>query len=342
MARDDTYPTAEQIKAQERKFHASRMEEEAQLRDVYGTPEDREHERTRVNQEWDKIDRDKAEGVNDDALWRNHLGRITRMATSLRDAKKATRRAKHFELAGLGTAAKIFQRQAEVLAGESKKDIDPQSDLLVDNLTKFNEFASTIEKYDARQTWEVWTQPSGKRVTKLPSGNIVPFEGGVVAQRDQAASGLATRAAPPAAATEPAALAAAKRKEGPLPAGNRFKFRKGANGKLTSGHFNKSEKELAREVRAYLSRQRSQSKYVMVRDMAEAQRKNANFRKYNSGIGQAETYAREYGSRGLGKKDDHGHNSQEKKFWLGMTLVMADTASEFARLRDDSAKKQEK
>jgi hypothetical protein len=339
MAKDDLYPTSEQIKAQERKFQASRMEEESQLRSVFGTPEEREHERMRVNQEWDKIDQDKAQNRNEDELWRNHVDRMTRMATSLRCPKKAARRAKHFEMAGLSTAAKLFNEKAERLAADSKKPLDPEKDLLISNLEKFNEFVADVEKYQPRQVWEVWTQPSGKRVTKIPSGNIVPFEGGVVQDRDRSISGKTPTGA--VTAPEKKKDSPAERRQAPPPSSNKFGFKKGANGKLTSSHFSKSLAQLIKEVRAYLKTQRDKSKYVLVRDMKEEQRKRPDFRKYNSGIGQSETYAREYGEMGLGEKDSPD-NERDRKFLLGMSLVMRDVADEFSRMRDSTNTKQEK
>lgn len=338
MPRDECYPTPDELKAQERKFRAGRMEEEAKLRGVYGSPEEREHERLRVNQEWDKIEQDKSQGSNDDQVWQNHLKRMTRMASSLSCPKKALRRAKHFEMAGLSTASSLFQKRAEMLASEGERPVSPEKDLLIDNLQKFNEFVVDVEKYTKRAIWEVWAQPSGKRVTKIPSGNIVPFEGGVVQQREQALSGRAPTGAAPVPEKK-AGEAPKERRAPPLANGSKLRFKKGKNGKLSSGHFDKSLQQLVREVRGYLSAQKKSSKYVLVRDMTEDQRKMPDFRKYNSGIGQAETYAREYGDRGLGKKEGSPEDKKEKKFLLGMSLVMRDSAAEFVRLRDESTKK---
>ena len=139
---NEGYPTLDQLRDKQRKFHASRLEEEAKLRSVYGTPEDREHERLRVEQEWDKIEHDKAKGLSEDDLWSRHLARMKSMAGSLMNAKKAERRARHFELAGLSTAAAYFQQRADELNQAAKKPIDPQKDLLIDNLNKFNEFTA--------------------------------------------------------------------------------------------------------------------------------------------------------------------------------------------------------
>ena len=112
------------------------------------------------------------------------------------------------------------------------------------------------------------------------------------------------------------------------------------NGKHVSGHFDKSLEALEKAVRAYLAGQEKNSKFIALKDMTDQQRKNATFRKYNSGINQSETYAREYGAKGLGEKGDK--TQEVKKFWLAMTLVMADAADEFARVRDLEGKKNAK
>lgn len=175
---DQGYPTAEQKRDRVRRQTAAELEEEAQLRGVFGTPEEREHERTRVCQEWDKIEHDKAQSMNEDELWKRHLRRMRSMAASLKCPKKAARRAKHFELAGLATAAKYFQQRAEALSHEYRKEIDPQSDLLIDNLNKFNDFVGCyVEKWDSRRPGEIWTRRGGQRVTKRPDGVIVPYFG---------------------------------------------------------------------------------------------------------------------------------------------------------------------
>jgi hypothetical protein len=339
---DNAYPTSDQIKANERRFHAGRMEDEAKIRTTYGTPEDREHERMRVNQEWDKIESDKVQNVGDDKVWRNHLGRMTKMALSLRCRNKCLRRAKHFEMAGLSTAAKIFTKQAERLAAMSKKPMDVQKDILIDNLEKFSEFVNSVEKYHPRNTWEVWTRRGGERVTKIPSGNIVPYEGKVIEDRKKAtgSSDADTKAGPGAAsATDgvktPANGATAKK----LPAESKLNF-KIVNGKHTSGHFDKGLAALEKAVRTYLAGQEKNSKFIAIKDMTETQRKNATYRKYNSGISQSETYAREYGAKGLGEKGELP--ADVRKFWLAMTLVMADVADEFGRVRDIEGKKNER
>ena len=135
MQKADGYPSAEQLQEQERRHQAANMETEAQLREEYGTPEQREKERTRVKQEWDKIEHDKAKGLEDSDIWSRHLDRMKRMAMSMQDPKKCERRAKHFDLAGLSTAASYFRRRAEGLHGKTKEPVDAQKDLLIDNLS---------------------------------------------------------------------------------------------------------------------------------------------------------------------------------------------------------------
>lgn len=351
MQKNDSYPTSDQIREQERKFTAGRMEEEAKLRSVYGSPEDREHERLRVGQEWDKIDRDKAQGLNDDLVWRNHLDRMKRMARSLRDAGKATRRAKHFELAGLSTAAGLFQEMAEYLGRASKKPLDAQKDILISNLDKFNEFvadlakhqaeqsAAEIEKLRPRRVGEIWTRPGGARVTKLPNGNIVPYEGHARKEQEIKRQEKSPEKKGAAVPKKDTALAEDDRFSADLGNGSRVRYRRGPDGSLINPIFLKSEDELERAVREYLAHQQEKTKYVLVRDMTEEQRKDVQFRKYNSGIGQAETYARAYGYHGLKQEARTRASHAERRFWLGMCLVMKETAEEFGRLRDGEGKK---
>ena len=143
MNKNDGYPTENDMKDRERSFWAGRMEEEAQIRAKYGDPSEREHERLRVSQEWDKIEADKKKGLSDYDIWQNHVDRMKRMAESLKNAGKALRRARHFELAGLTTASKFFNARAQQLAGDdSEGQMDAQKDILVSNLTKFSEWAN--------------------------------------------------------------------------------------------------------------------------------------------------------------------------------------------------------
>ena len=352
MQKNDSYPTSDQIREQERKFSAGRMEEEAKLRSVYGSPEEREHERLRVGQEWDKIDRDKAQGMNDDQVWHNHLDRMKRMARSLRESGKATRRAKHFELAGLSTAAGLFQGMADYLGRASKKPLDAQKDILISNLDKFNEFVvdlakhqsaqseAEIEKLRPRRVGEIWTRPGGARVVKLPNGNIVPFEGHARKEEDtkkqEKGPGKKGAAGPK---KDGKTLAEDKRLSADLGNGSRVRYRKAVDGSLINPLFLKSEDELEKAVREYLEHQQGRTKYVLVRDMTEDQRKDVQFRKYNSGIGQAETYARAYGYHGLKQEAKTRSSHAERRFWLGMCLVMKETAEEFVRLREGDKKK---
>lgn len=138
MNKNEGYPSTDELKGRERSFWANRMDEEHSIRSQYGSPEEREHEKTRVAQEWDKMERDKNQGLKDHDIWGNHLGRMTRMAESIRDAGKAERRARHLELAGLATAAKIFYNRAQQLQGGTSGKIDAQKDILIDNLEKFS------------------------------------------------------------------------------------------------------------------------------------------------------------------------------------------------------------
>jgi hypothetical protein len=326
------YPTHEQIRDRDRKQTASRMEEEAALRSVYGTPEEREHERMRVNQEWEKIEHDKAQGMSDSSLWNRHLRRMRRMALSLRDSKKASRRAKHFELAGLSTAAKYFQQRAQMLNRELGKPLDVQKDILVDNLNQFTKYvASLTEKWVARRPGEIWTRPGGQRVMKRPDGTIVPYFGpkkgeeGEEEEEEKRSKGSSMK-------SPDKETAGRDRKKKSL--SDALRLVRGKNGALVSKRFSKSEEVLVRLVRAYLSKQEKKSKYKESGELTKEQKSNPDYVKYNKGIRQSEESAKVYGKAGLREHEKKYTNSSECRFLLASCLLFADIANAMVRKRD--------
>jgi hypothetical protein len=254
------------------------------------------------------------------------------MAASLRCPKKAARRARHFELAGLATAAKYFQHRAEMLGQAYKKEIDPQSDLLIDNLNKFNEFVEgTVEKWEKRRPGEIWTRRGGQRVTKRPDGTIVPYFGpkegrGKEEEEEKGPGGRGKRPKKPVKKGE-----AVRRTL--LEALN---IKKGPGGALISGFFSKSEEALARLVRAYLATQEEKSKHKESDELTKEQKANSNYMKFNKGINQAEKMARKYGERGLVEHDKKDTNEPVCRFLLASCLVFADLATAMGRRRDSS------
>lgn len=327
------YPTSEQIRDRERRHVAGRMEEEAALRTEYGTPEEREHERMRVNQEWDKLEHDKAQGMSDEELWRRHLRRMRKMALSLRDPKKAVRRAKHFELAGLTTAARYFQQRAEMLNRELDKPLDVQKDLLIDNLQQFTQYVGYLtEKWQARRPGEIWTRPGGQRVTKRPDGTIVPYFGPKKGEdekeeEEERRSRDRVRKVPPKGS-----VSQGEQKGKTLL--NALHIRTGEGGALISAHFAKSEEALARLVRAYLSSQEKRSKYKESGELTKEQKQNTEYLKYNKGIRQAEEMARTYGEEGLREHGKKKTDTSKCRFLLASCLVFADTSEAMAGKRD--------
>lgn len=323
------YPTAEQIRDRDRRNNALRMEEEAQLRGVYGTPEEREHERMRVSQEWDKIEHDKAQGMNDAELWGRHLRRMRRMATSLKCPKKAARRARHFELAGLSTAAKYFQQRSEFLGQQAKKAIDPQTDILIDNLNRFSDF---VEKWESRRPGEIWTRRGGQRVIKRPDGVIVPYFGPKEGEdkkeeeEEKTPTGKAKKG-------KPEVGGAGKERRTLMSV---ISVRAGENGSLISPHFSKSEEALVRLVKAYLATQEKKSKYKKPEDLTDKQKANKEYMKYNKGIRQSEEMARTFGEKGLKEHEKDDTDSSLCRFLLASCLVFADIAGAMGRRRDGS------
>jgi len=331
---NDSYPTGEQLRDRDRKHVAGRMEEEAQLREAYGTPEERAKERLRVGQEWDKIEHDKAQGMNDSELWGRHLRRMRRMAASLKDPKKAARRATHFDLAGLSTAAKYFRHRAESLTHEYKKPIDPQKDLLIDNLQQFNKsVALCVAKWGSRRPGEIWTRPGGQRVVKRPDGTIVPYfgpkkDGGKKKEEEK----YSRRGAVPKTK---------KKIRGKGDASGRtlldvLHIKTGANGSLISAHFAKSEEVLAKLVRAYLATQEEKSEYKERGELTKEQKQSGAYIKYNKGIRQAESMAKTYGEMGLAEHEKKKTNSAACRFLLASCLVFVDMAAALVRKRNSA------
>jgi len=328
---NDSYPTGDQIRERDRKHSASRMEEEAALRSVYGTPEEREHERMRVNQEWDKIESDKSQGMNDGELWSRHLRRMRRMALSLKCPKKSGRRAKHFELAGLSSAARYFQQRAEMLNRELDKPLDVQKDLLIDNLHQFTKYVNHLtEKWGARRPGEIWTRPGGQRVKKRPDGVIVPYFGPKKGEEDEAdEEDVRVRGD----SKLPSKVSGKAERRTLLDV---LRVQQGPNGELISAHFAKSEEALVRLVRSYLATQEKRSKHKDSGELTKEQKQSADYLKYNKGIQQSEEAARTYGKEGLEEHTKKNTDSSKCRFLLASCLVFADIASAMVRKRDRS------
>lgn len=333
---NEGYPTNEQIQERDRKHTAVRMEEEAALRSVYGTPEEREHERMRVNQEWEKIEHDKAQGMSDAELWKRHLRRMRRMALSLKCPKKSARRAKHFELAGLNTAAKYFQQRAEMLNRELEKPLDVQKDLLIDNLNQFTKYVGYLmEKWEARRPGEIWTRPGGKRVVKLPDGTIVPYlgpKGDEKKKKEEEERGSGKGGVKKVPPSEKYGKEGKKKRT----LMDALHIKKGSDGALISAHFAKSEEILVRLVKSYLRFQEKKSEYKKPGELTKEQASNKEYRKYNKGIRQAEEMAREYGEEGLAEHEKPKTNSSECRFLLASCLMFADIAEAMSKKRDRS------
>jgi len=332
MQKGDSYPTADQLREQERRHHAGRMEEEAQLREQYGTPEDREHERVRVQQEWDKIEHDKSKGLSDGDIWGAHLSRMQRMAASMKDPDKCVRRAKHFELAGLSTASRLFADHAEGLHGRKKEPVNAQKDLLIDNLSSFNKFVgymSDIKKYVPRRVGEIWTREAGQRVTKRPDGVIVPYtppkrRGSRKADDSQKKGDKNKKSA--VTSKDVDALRDA------------ISLEKLSDGTMSSRYFGKTEKALSKLVRELLRKLDESSECLVAKDMSSDEKVNADYRKYNKGVCEAESSAKKFGKRGLTKTGGDSNSASERKFWLSTALVFGELADFFEERRADSLK----
>lgn len=113
------YPSDDAIERQGRVFQAKSMEDEAQLRSVFGNREQRKYEQGKVLQEWQRIKDDQNKGLSEDDVWANHLDRMSMVAESMKSAQQALRRASHLELEGLTSASGIFRDRASELQGKS-------------------------------------------------------------------------------------------------------------------------------------------------------------------------------------------------------------------------------
>ena len=140
-ANDDatTMPSSDDLKDQARRFLMGHMESLANISSKMGDKEEREHERKRVGQEWDKIAHDKRSGASEEEAWHAHLVRMQRMAESLGDPDKALRRARHMEAAGFSAAAKFFYARAQKLGAEVP---EMEKSAATGNLEQFNEWVT--------------------------------------------------------------------------------------------------------------------------------------------------------------------------------------------------------
>ena len=99
------YPSKDEIEHGKRTMAAKSMEDEAQIRQVYGDPQTREQEKGVVLREWERIKHDQDSGIPDDEVWKNHLDRMHQISNACTNPNRARLRAAHFELEGLTTAA---------------------------------------------------------------------------------------------------------------------------------------------------------------------------------------------------------------------------------------------
>jgi len=293
---------------------------------VYGTPEEREHERLRVSQEWEKIEHDKAKGIKDRQIWDNHIDRMKRMALSVKCPNKCERRSRHLELAGLTSASRMFQESAAALRGETEGPVDPQKDLLLDNLHKFTGFVCELEKYQSRRVGEIWTRDGGQRVTKRPDGIIIPY--------------IAPKAARGRKAGDP--KSSIHNKQSARKNVKRFNLSdlnamRGDNG-FESAHFSKSMSDLVKEVQRLLQRLEDHPNCVLPNDLATDEEANKKFRKYNKAVCDAEESAKKYGKRGLKKTGKKSDAESDRTFWLATALLFDDVSQEFTALRDAALK----
>lgn len=124
---NSVYPSSDELESRRRKFRAEQLEQEAALRDQFGTPEQRSHERMRVKQEWDKIDADERAGLDEGKIWRRHMQRMRRMASSVGSPNKARRRAAHLNAEGLKSAGKLFEERAQELENVANATKNPHT-----------------------------------------------------------------------------------------------------------------------------------------------------------------------------------------------------------------------
>jgi len=111
------YPSKDEIDHNQRTMAAKSMEDEAQIRQIYGDPQTREQEKGVVLREWERIKHDQDSGLPDEDVWKNHLDRMQQIARACNNPRRAAIRAAHFELEGLTTAAGILRDQVEALSG---------------------------------------------------------------------------------------------------------------------------------------------------------------------------------------------------------------------------------
>lgn len=119
----DKFPSREDMEYEQRVMAAKSMEDEAKIREVYGDPSTRDHEKEFILREWERIKKDQESGLNDDDVWANHLDRVSQIANAMNNGKQAIIRAAHFELEGLTTAASMFRERAAQLGYKSESPI---------------------------------------------------------------------------------------------------------------------------------------------------------------------------------------------------------------------------